>query len=365
MAATITSDADEALRTALTLLDSPPSCCGHPARDMLTLLRENAPLYHGRGAVETERLRAYVLARVAKAGLANEAFPYVLEELETGQSPYGIAAAALALRSTTALPAETPDLLAAAIERIRPVDEFVDFETYPARPDARGRTAVAEATEALAIIKARRAPVAETVTCCGSVSSADLKTERPALSANALLKIELQNQDGIHRTFGEIFGGRTSLITFFYTRCMNPDKCSRTISKLAAVRKLVDRKHPGNDVVVSAITYDPDYDLPERLHRYGSERGLQFGATCQLLRTRGSFEAIRNALQLGVGYGPTTVNRHSVELVLVDRSGAIVDFRTRRLWDEEVVADAIEAAERGRQRATPRQADIGRAITSP
>jgi cytochrome oxidase Cu insertion factor (SCO1/SenC/PrrC family) len=54
-----------------------------------------------------------------------------------------------------------------------------------------------------------------------------------------LSQIELQNQDGIRASFGQIFGGRTSVIVFFYTRCMNPDKCSRTISKLARVHRLI------------------------------------------------------------------------------------------------------------------------------
>jgi protein SCO1/2 len=100
-----------------------------------------------------------------------------------------------------------------------------------------------------------------------------------------------------------------------------------------------------NAAMVAAITYDPEYDLSERLRRYGADRGVPFGERCQLFRSTGSFAAIRDALDLGVGYGSATVNRHRIELMIVDPAGRIVDFHVRRLWDEDQVADALVAVE--------------------
>src|SRR6185312_15955806 len=51
-------------------------CCGGPDRDLLTLLREDASIYAGRGAIEAERLRAFVMECVSRAGLAPEALPF-------------------------------------------------------------------------------------------------------------------------------------------------------------------------------------------------------------------------------------------------------------------------------------------------
>ena len=143
--------------------------------------------------------------------------------------------------------------------------------------------------------------------------------------------------------FADIFGGRTCLIAFLYTRCMNPDKCSRTISKLARVCDLIEQRLPGNAAMVAGISYDPAYDLPQRLRRYGDDRGLRFGARCQLLRTAGPFAPVRAGLQLAVGYGSATVNRHRIELVLLDAVGRIADVKARRLWDENEAADALVA----------------------
>ena len=123
----------------------------------------------------------------------------------------------------------------------------------------------------------------------------------------------------------------------FYTRCMNPDKCSRTIARLGALQGLV-----GNvGAVVAGMTYDPAYDLPKRLRRYGEDRGFHFGPLGRLLRSTASFEPIRQTLHLSVGYGAATVNRHAVELFVADLAGRLVAFRKRQLWDEQEVADAV------------------------
>jgi cytochrome oxidase Cu insertion factor (SCO1/SenC/PrrC family) len=179
-----------------------------------------------------------------------------------------------------------------------------------------------------------------------------------ARSMTALIHIELQNQDGICANFEHIFGGRASVIAFFYTRCMNPEKCSRTISKLAQVHKLVGRRD--SNAVVAGITYDPEYDIPERLRRYGADRGIKFADSCQLLRSIGSFIPIRDALHLNVGYGAATVNRHAIELIFVDAAGTIVGNNVRRLFDEGEVADALLRMDTDRARVAGRTA-AGRA----
>ena len=120
---------------------------------------------------------------------------------------------------------------------------------------------------------------------------------------------------------------------------MNPDKCSATISKLARVRGLLDQRLAGNDLMVAGITYDPEYDSTERLLKYGRDRGMSFDERCRLFRTIGSFSAISGALGLGVGYGPSTVNRHRIELLVLTASGEIIDFNERRKWNE---VDVVE-----------------------
>jgi cytochrome oxidase Cu insertion factor (SCO1/SenC/PrrC family) len=313
-------------------------CCRGPDRDLLRLLREDAPIYAGRGAVESERLRAFVMECVSNAGLAPEAWAFIREELETGMDPYAVAAAARAVRSLPSPPRGIERLLRGAADRISAVDETVWLASYPAPQGAAGPSAVAEVMETLAIV-GRLANDTMPPIC------ADQTSPKETAVTNAiadLADVELEDQDGRLITFAELFSGRAGVISFFYTRCMNPNKCSRTIARLGALRDLVG----DTAVVVAGITYDPAYDLPERLRRYGEVRGFRFGPLSRLLRTTGSFEPIRRALELGVGYGAATVNRHAVELFVIDPTGRLSAFE-RQLWNEQDVAAAVLGAEVG------------------
>ena len=367
--AALSEDQLAAILADLALADA--GCCCR--RDLLSLLREDASIYRGRGPTETERLRAFVMIGIARAGLADALLPYIIEDLETGTGPYTLAAAARTARSASSLPEETADLLVGAIDRIRHRDEFVHLDTYPALSAAGPTTAIGEAIETLAIAGPKGHAAIKAIwhrssdggylsrsamrllrdalgeekhsrPCCAEGQESTAAEPQPiARSITGLSHIELQNQDGRCANFGQIFGDRTSLIAFFYTRCMNPDKCSRTISQLARVYDLIKQRSADGTAMVAGITYDPEYDLPERLRRYGADRGLSFGERCQLLRSTGSFATIRDGLQLGVGYGSSTVNRHRIELAFVDPAGNIVNFNVRRLWNENEVADALIA----------------------
>ena len=309
-------------------------CCG-PDRGLLTLLREDADIYRNLGSGEVERLWAFVLACVTRAGLAQDALPFILEELETGTDPYSVAAAARACLHLEAPPAETAALLVRAMARIRHVDEFVELDRYPVvHPVAGGATAVSEIEKAVAAVGMR----------CRAGPSGTVRVAPPPLFALAGVQdLEMEDQDGRRSTFRQRFAGRACLFAFFYTRCMNPDKCSRTVSQLGqVVERLAD-----SSAVVAGITYDPAYDGPERLRRYGEERGLRFGPACSLLRPTGPFEPFRNAFELGVGYGSSTVNRHRVELSIVGIDGSVVESRARRLWEVGEVAAALQAASFG------------------
>lgn len=382
MSASATALSEDELAEILRHLASGGAGCGCHC-DPMALMREDASIYQGRSTTETERLRAFVMVGIAETGEADQLIPHIIEELETGSSPYLLAAAARAARSALALPEEIAGLLADAIERIRHIDDYVHLDAYPSPPVAGNTSAIQEMIKTLATVGPSGRPVIkhlsrlaadggyfsprvvsllETLSdasnepiisrsCCGPSAQMTANEPQPvARSTIALNAIELQNQDGICTSFAQIFGGKSSVIAFFYTRCMNPDKCSRTISKLAQVHDLVQRSLPNSASMVAGITYDPEYDLPERLRRYGANRGMNFGDRCQLFRSTGPFDAIRDALQLGVGFGSSTVNRHRIELVIVDPAGYVVDFRVRRLWDEYHVAKALASVH---QNASP------------
>jgi len=105
------------------------------------LLREEHPVYDGRGTATVVRMRGWVLLALARSGLSDQALIFVLEELDTGIDAYLVAAAARALRSY-AQPNETlAPFVVRALNQIRYHDEPMSFESGP--PTAFRHAAVA------------------------------------------------------------------------------------------------------------------------------------------------------------------------------------------------------------------------------
>lgn len=353
---------------------------------LVALLHEQAPLYAGRRTAEVEEFRGRILASFETQELPPDAVPVVLEELETGIYPSTVAAAGRALRGTAALPAEAPTLLVEAISRLRGRDEVV---LAAFAPNAEGRvTALEDLAATLAFLgpRARSAlpamtllldqegenlsttvhatlataaqaltsPAPDALHCCASApaaSQAATESGGTPASAASLGGLELENQDGERLTLAKALAGQPTALAFFYTRCTNPDKCSLTVTRLARLAQLADKE--GLAANVAGISYDPRFDRPGRLKSYGSDRGMRFSETCSLLRTTGPLEPLLDALELGVGFGPVTVNRHRLELFVLDGSLHVTEKFERRLWSEETVLDALRRAARSRRTRRP------------
>jgi protein SCO1/2 len=331
--------------------------------DLVGLLPERSPLYAGRSTTATVRMRGYAMAAFERVGLPEAALPYVLDELQNGRDAYLVAAAARALRGFAGSADDAVPFLRQAIENIRDADDAVSFDSYKPRWPAPDRTtAMDEIGQTLAWL-GLPAGSGHDGHCCHppSTGTQESPVRRVAnlLSVTGLgpgprrdevpLDVEMEDQDGRGLTYGGFFRGRPSVVAFFYTRCDNPNKCSLTISRLAELRRALDAEGLRDRVQTAAITYDPDYDLAPRLRAYGENRGVTFGPGDRLLRARTGFERLDAYFELGVNYGPVVVNRHRVELFLLDGQGRIARTFARLRWDlDGVLRQARALAGTGR-----------------
>jgi len=362
-------------------------------RQRLTdLLRESHPLYDQRGAATVVQMRGWVLLALGRVGVSDDTLLFVLEELDTGVDPYLVAAAACALRT---YPNPSPVLapfVVRALTQIRYHDDPVSFHAYggydvsaPGTSPVRellmtlawlGRHASGVLPEIEAIAasgglskKARieagraleaigepgRAEQLESANCCtlpgglASWFSWPRDSRRGSESADSTV---FEDQDGARITFKELVHGHPSIVVFFYTRCGNPLKCSLTVTKLARVQKLLEARGLGDRIHTAAITYDPGFDLPERMRRYGQNRGARLDANHRLLRAPGGMNALRRHFGLGVNFIESVVNRHRVEAYVLDAQGRIAMSFERLHWDEQEVVDcAIEEMTEGNSEA--------------
>jgi protein SCO1/2 len=165
-----------------------------------------------------------------------------------------------------------------------------------------------------------------------AMSLQDFPAEPDQLCAHALGKVVIEDQNGGRKALVPLLRERASLLAFFYTRCMNPAKCSLSITRLAAFARFC-QSGPGGDLNVLAFTYDNAHDRPDRLLAYGRDRGFPFGARARMLRCRSGWSALKAQLALRVGYGEATVNDHARELFLVLPDLRAIALDAERLGD--------------------------------
>ncbi|WP_345801336.1 SCO family protein [Microbacterium sp. AZCO] len=275
-------------------------------------LRQDAPHAQGLSQADAERVRAHLLASFEARGIPADARAIVAEELRTSASPVVLAGAARAVRGDAG---DWTELLRAAADRISTSDVYVRWQPGSVAPTWM-RTARGELLDALDEQRAAREAPA------GSIPPPSFPVDAAALRA-----IAVEDQDGRAQTLADLLEEET-VLAFFYTRCMNPQRCSLTITRLAALA--------GGERAVVAMSYDPAFDSPARLRRYGAERGFRFGDRARLVRTVDAWPVVRKLFGLRVGYGPATVNEHARELFLVrpSESGVVVQG-----LDPDAIAD--------------------------
>jgi protein SCO1/2 len=362
------------------------------SRAQLTdLLREDHPSYEQRGAAAVVRMRGWVLLALARTALLDAALVFVLEELETGTDAYLVAAAARALR---AYPDPTPALapfVMRALANIRYHDEPVSLEAYgdyavasagtsPVRelletlvwlgPHARelepelmalrngvSRRLRGDVDRALRAIRgADRDVEPATGTCCelpGGVQSIFSWAPGSRSRREAVGTVQFEDHDGALLTFDAFFRGRPSIITFFYTRCDNPLKCSLTVTQLARIQTLLERRGLTDLINTAAITYDPAFDRSDRLRAYAANRGVRLGARHRILRATQGADTLRSFFNLGVNFVGSLVNRHRIELYVLDAEGRVAASFERLRWDEQQVVDhVVRVLNEGRESAS-------------
>lgn len=345
------------------------------------LLREDHFVYDERSTLDVVRMRGWVLVCLARIGISDDELVYALEELESGLDAYLVAAAACALRTAPQPRAQFAPFVMRAILNVRYQDQRISLCEYGGF--AAGGTSTSAVQELLAVLKWLGPHAADIVVQVDSLRhqphglprrfhpevknvlkairhkktegvDVDQCCQLPFLSRSIFPKITrrhpgntsietivFEDHQGTTHRFRDVFRDRPSIVVFFYTRCDNPLKCSLTISKLARVQQRLRERGLADQVQTVAITYDPDFDLPSRLNVYALNRGVQLDSNHRMLRTTSGFDALRSYFGLGVNFIDAFVNRHRIELYIVDPQRRIAGSFERLQWNVEQVVDQV------------------------
>ena len=138
--------------------------------------------------------------------------------------------------------------------------------------------------------------------------------------------------------------GKVVAVTFIYTRCPLPDYCPRMVENMRVVR---DRFAPrmDRDLVFLTISFDPQYDTPERLTRYAASQRAGGPGWHFLTGDPAKIERVCNAF--GIQYwAEEGLITHSLQTAVIDRDGRLAatvegkDFTPQQLGD--LVAAVLE-----------------------
>lgn len=160
-----------------------------------------------------------------------------------------------------------------------------------------------------------------------------------------VLKVSVTDQEGNSLDLAEL-GARPVALSFIYTRCTNPNKCPRVVQQMAKLAAMLETEKLDTQVRLLVMTYDPEYDTPDRLREYGEKHGLSFTPNVRMLRpdSQGR-DHFFDQLQVAVNYNSSGVNLHGVQLFLFDNEGRFVRRYQSVFWDAaEVLGDLKQLA---------------------
>jgi protein SCO1/2 len=131
--------------------------------------------------------------------------------------------------------------------------------------------------------------------------------------------------------------GKVVAVTFIYTRCPLPDYCPRMMTNLGAVRDRFPERL-GRDLALLTVTFDPQYDTPEKLREYGDR--YQANVPGWHLLTGSADEIGRVCSVFGVEFWPEEgLITHTLQTAVIDRDGTLAatvegkDYSGRQLSD--------------------------------
>ena len=190
---------------------------------------------------------------------------------------------------------------------------------------------------ALACAGCANTPFETPSSCCAS------RERSPANGLNALLihavpekdrgespliGVSFTDQHGTRHDQSDLVGKPLAL-SFIYTRCENPARCPTITKSMAALQERIETSGLGDKVNVALVSFDPEFDTPEKLSAYAEGYGLGEKRRLLLLApdplsSTGFFKRIKMPVNYERSGRP---NGHGTLLLLLDKQGRVAERR--------------------------------------
>jgi cytochrome oxidase Cu insertion factor (SCO1/SenC/PrrC family) len=157
--------------------------------------------------------------------------------------------------------------------------------------------------------------------------------------SSPLPSAQLVDENGRLIELDHAFGGKTTLLSFIFTRCPDRTLCPAISGKFAYMQRRLD----ADRFALVEITLDPPYDSPAVLRSYAARYGAD-PAKWKLLTGKGSTIArLLDAFGIDSMRVSTANYIHNDELFIVSPTGRIADVIQTAGWDPDAAIAAARA----------------------
>ena len=150
----------------------------------------------------------------------------------------------------------------------------------------------------------------------------------------------------------ELTHGRITVLSFIYTRCTAPKACPYAAGVLSQLHALsANDKELATNIRLISLSFDPDYDTPQRLAEYSEAmREQKSGCEWQFVTAK-SHAALESILR---SYGQAVDQRsnpndpqgplyHILRVFLIDRAGRIRNIYSSATLDPRLVLADVKS----------------------
>lgn len=150
----------------------------------------------------------------------------------------------------------------------------------------------------------------------------------------------------LYNQFGELvkssdLRGKTCVINFIFTRCMNPRMCPAATTRMQQLQEKV-REAGLDDILFISMTLDPDFDTPGIFNAYASGREIDGSNFYFLGGPRQPLLDLKNQLGILASKDPELIIDHTMRTILVDPAGEIVYQVPGSMWGVDDFLNRIE-----------------------
>jgi cytochrome oxidase Cu insertion factor (SCO1/SenC/PrrC family) len=154
------------------------------------------------------------------------------------------------------------------------------------------------------------------------------------------LDFNLTNQDGDTVNLADL-KGKPLAATFFFTSCPNPNMCPLIVLTMSHLQRDLEKAGLADDVHTLLISYDPTRDTPERMKKFGADRGFRFDQGAMLRPAMDEHIDLLHALSISVQPLKDGSINHVRELLVIDAQGRYVRDYHGEIWDNQMVLEDL------------------------